>query len=724
MILENSPFSAATPDLKKIDLLIYGNKLEQIILQTIPTSKKIAFVSRADLKSIECDLSKNKKRQALDKAFKRNVAVWLKPDKLLLPLDCADNSKLAVLVDGVDDLLIEKASTQWLEETQSAIFRQFREARSSFIEPITSLSNINALKDYLTRVVFEEGVHLMLVESLPPAKSVKDAFLHTADTSRILEEFNRFSFPLFHLGQSVFGYVIARREKEFIKSLCHSLSNFARNRGLRRIHIGFSSYATARHQKNPSSRLEDILVDEAWKALQQAGRRGPYSFCDYQLLVNPELFPLKTITRKTSGKLSYRWRDSKKFSLVYLKPDFHERKIFDPFMTKHFGKEIVVADKDGYFVLRPGKTPTNTEKWVSSLIKKVVKAEGERYSLSAGISSFPFRDYTRPEIARNCMKALLHGTFFGPGSCVVFDNLSLNVSGDAYFGESDLSAAVREYRKGLELAPHDVNLLNSLGVAYALMNMSGKAFDIFDEVLTIDPDNFMALFNKGLGEKKQKQYRQAVISFTRALKIFNRDDEEEAASISELQFQLGFCQYSIREYRQCIKVLKKWYTSKKNDPGVDRCLRYIGISFYYLGDFKQSAKWLQRALVANQSDGEALSLLGIVYLKTSEGDDIACKLCQRSVELEPDNPLYLIRYAHALAASEKIEKALDLLRTCTRYRKFRADAWLEIALIHKLNGDVRSCDRYLKKIFNAKTATPDLLKQAEKLQKTLVDKRA
>ncbi|MGI9535475.1 MAG: tetratricopeptide repeat protein, partial [Desulfocapsaceae bacterium] len=595
--------------------MVFGHKLEKIILATIPTSKEVAFVSRENLKSIKCELSKNKKRQALDKVFKNNVPVWLKPDKLLLPLDCADDTDLAILVDGVDDLLIEKASSQWLDETQSAISRQFIEARSDFIDPLTSLFNVNSLRDYLARIALEE-VHLVLVESLPPAKSVKEAFLHTADSGRILEEFNRLSFPLFHLGQSVFCCVVARREKDFIKSMCHSLSNFARNRGLRRLHIGFSSFSKKRHQNVSSDRLAQTFIDEAWKALQWAGRRGPYSFCDYQLLVNPELFPLKAISRNTIGKLSYRWKDIKKFSLVYLKPDFHDRKTFDVFMTKYLDKEIVVNDDHGYFVLRQGKNAGNTEKWASLLIKKVIKAEGERYSLSAGISSYPFRDYKRPEIARNCMKALLHGTFFGPGSCVVFDALSLNVSGDAYFGESDLSGAVKEYRKGLEIAPHDVNLLNSLGVAYALMNMSGKAFDIFNQVLEVDPKNFMALFNRGLGEKKQNNYNQAVKSFTRALDVFNREDDEETASISELQFQLGVCQFSIGEYRKCIKVLNKWHSSQKNERGIERCLRFIGISYYHLGDFKQSAKWLQRALVVNQSDSEALSLLGTVYLKT------------------------------------------------------------------------------------------------------------
>jgi tetratricopeptide (TPR) repeat protein len=321
------------------------------------------------------------------------------------------------------------------------------------------------------------------------------------------------------------------------------------------------------------------------------------------------------------------------------------------------------------------------------------------------------------------MKALLHGTFLGPGSCVVFDSLSLNVSGDAYFGESDLSSAVREYRKGLELAPRDINLLNSLGVAYALMNMTEKAFTAFNQVLEIEPDNFMALFNKGLGEKKVKQYHQAVDSFTRALKVFDSDDNEEKAVFGELQIQLGLCRYLIGDYRQCIKVLKRWYKDNKGERGSERCLRFIGISYFHLEEFKDSAKWLQRALVTNQSDGEALSMLGTAYLHTGEGDAIALNLCQRSIELEPENGEYKIRYAGALAVSNRYDEAFEILSSCIRSRKFRIRGWLESARISLLKGDRHNCERYLQKVFSSKEATPDFLDQAKNLKSSLAVKR-
>jgi tetratricopeptide (TPR) repeat protein len=723
MFLENSPFSTPYPGLRKTDLVVFGQKLEKIVLATVPTSKKARIVSKDDVASLQKGEATPWRKGQVDKIFSQNFPVWLQPDKLLIPLDCIDSKDLAIMAEGVDEVIIDKGSKEWLEDTCSSILQQFLELRNEFLEPSTSLCNINAFKNYLPGSVHQEELHLLLIESLSPARSIKEAYRHTVETSRLLEEFNRFSFPLFHLGKSLFCVVVGRGGKDMIRSMCHSLTNFARNGGLRRIHIGFTSLSNDRHQNMSSRRIAEALIDEAWNALHYASRRGPYSFCDFQLLIKPELFELKAVDRSTLGKLCYRWKDYNKFSLIYLQPDFLERKKLDSLLADSLKNELVIPEKQGYFILRRNKTAASSAKWMRSLIKKVTAAQGERYSLSAGISSYPFLGYTKPEIARNCMKALLHGSYFGPGSSVVFDSLSLNVSGDAYFSESDLSAAVREYRKGLELAPHDVNLLNSLGVTYALMNMTEMAFDTFNRVLDIEPDNFMALFNKGLGEKKLKDYEQAVKSFTRALSAFNSEDEDERASLGELQFQLGVCQFRIGNHRECIRQLKKWYKQRKGGPGSERCLRYIGISYFHLQQFKESAKWLQRTLVTNQSDGEALSMLGTVYLQTGEGDDIALNLCQRSVEMEPDNGAHKIRYARALAVSRKYDQALEILASCTRSRKFRINGWLETARINLMRGDWHDCERNLKKIFSSKETEPLHLEQAQELQAALVEKQ-
>ena len=48
----------------------------------------------------------------------------------------------------------------------------------------------------------------------------------------------------------------------------------------------------------------------------------------------------------------------------------------------------------------------------------------------------------------------------------VFDDTSLNISGDRLFDQGKIVAALSEYRKGLRLNPENNNLRNSLGVCF------------------------------------------------------------------------------------------------------------------------------------------------------------------------------------------------------------------------------------------------------------------
>ena len=83
--------------------------------------------------------------------------------------------------------------------------------------------------------------------------------------------------------------------------------------------------------------------------------------------------------------------------------------------------------------------------------------------VSIGIATYPLLDYGRERIIENAHKALRHATFFGPGTCTVFDAVSLNISGDEKYQSGDIEGAVQEFEMGLRLDPSNVNLHNSLG---------------------------------------------------------------------------------------------------------------------------------------------------------------------------------------------------------------------------------------------------------------------
>jgi tetratricopeptide (TPR) repeat protein len=719
MFFENSPLSGTVADLKSSDLLIFGHVLKQIVLDKIPTGKDVLFLASKDLGAIDSSLTDSRIRQLRNKLFTQKIPVCLEPDKILLPIEMTDRNDLAIMLAGVDKLLIQSTSTQWLQETGKEVIGQFIEARNDVLDPLTSLYNSAGFRQFMAEKTVDDMFHVVLVESLPPAKSIKDVVSDLSDAARLLEEFSRLSIPLFHLGHSIFCYIISGRDSAFVKSFCRSLTNFARNGGLRKIHIGFSSYSARRHQKADPARLGDMVLSEAWQALHKAGRRGPYAFCDYEIVANPGAFPLQPVPKSTGGKFAYRVKDLKRFSLVFFAPDFKNRESFDELIDDYLGDQVVVTAPQGFLVVRPNQNEKKTEKWAASVIKKIIDQKGERYSLSAGVGSYPFRDYRKSEIVKNCQKALLHGSFFGPGSTVVFDSLSLNVSGDAYFGESDLSTAVKEYSRGLELKPDDVNLLNSLGVAYALMNKTARAQDIFSTVLAIDPKNFMALFNQGLGEKKLGQYAAAVDSFSLALGSYDKNDDDETAVINDLRYHYGTCLYRTGDYTQSIAILEKYHESARGQPGHERCFRYIGMSFYALRNHKKAATWLQRGLSVNQADAESLSLLGMIYMKTGEGDDIALKFCEKSVEIDPDSFECRLRYAQVLAASGDLATAEKIYRSMTRSRKMRAAVWLEMARLQLLRKDFDAARHWLTKIFDIDDLEPTLLREAEGIKKQL-----
>lgn len=701
MHLDTVPFLLQPCSLNRSDYDLFAFKFRKLILAQVPTSREVHFINKEEFLQVPLRLNQQQRKRLAAGIFSKKRPQCIEPDTLVFPFSVAERENFAALVGGVDAVIIKRASAEWLAELGAAIEQEMLRVKSQGVDSITGLYNVGLFNDLITGIGWQRDYHIVLVDGLPTARSVKDTINQVVQTSRLLEEYNRFAFPLFHLGQSVFAYLIVDRGHDYLKTFCLSLAGFLRNSGARRIHIGFSSYAKGRHGTNLSPGLYQVIVEEAWEALQRAGKRGPFGFCDYDLVANPDHFPERPVSRSTRARLYYRVKDMERFSLVALKPEFKDRPACDAVVVAYLKKENYIIEPRNYLIILENKSQAAAKKWAQSLIRKIKEDHDEGYLLSAGISTYPLDNFSRTDTAQNCQKALLHATFLDSGSTVICDALSFNVSGDAYYGEGDLSGAVREYRRGLRIDCDDVNLLNSLGVTYALMNRTSEALGAFQRVIAIDDTNFMAWYNKGLGEQAGGDYKAAVASYRQAQQNFNCKDQDEVAVISELRYQLGVSYFHTQAYDHCIETLKKWYRGQTNQVHRGRCCRFIGISYYHLGNHAQASKWLQRGLSFNESDAESLSLLGELYLAGNEGDDIALRLCEKSVELEPDNVQLLLRYARGLAACGRDSDALEVLKRCARSKIIRFEAWLEMAEIYTRQKDRIRGRLYVNKILAA-----------------------
>ena len=704
---ETIPLVSSCESLNVTDYAVFSSRFGGVVRAEIPTAQAVQFLSSQAFFSMPFSLDVSERKHVFDRVQQRNIPELIEDQSILFPLPVKGDEPLVALVTEIDPSVVKRMSSDWLAERSTYFVEQFLIIKNAKLDPLTNLYNSTLLSEILGAVVEKWKYQVVIIEMRPQARLSKDVLNHVRKVTRSLVEFNRFGFPLFYLGHSLFGCIIFDKERDFLKTFCLSVITFMKNKGFKRIHCGCSALdedSTREHSQTTAP----LVLGQAWTALHTACSRGPFAFCDYDSLAHPEHFPLHRVSRSTISRLQRRWKNSHAHSLIYFVPDYKRPQEMADVVVRFFGQHNYVMADDGFFVIRGDATAEESKQWAEGIINTLVKEKGSGFSLSAGISEYPFQRYAKTEIVRNCQKAILHAEFFGYGSVVVFDAVSLNISGDIYYGEGDLAGAAREYRLGLELDAGNINLLNSLGVTYALMNRNSEAQLTFQKVLDQEPANFMALYNRGLGEQANLNHGAAAAFFVKALSAFNPDDTDDPGTLTELYYRLGSAYFHNHEHAKSLEWLEKWYGKQENSKERGKCCRPIGMSYFKLGRTTEAMTWLQRALTFDEDDAEALSILGTLYLVEKEGNDIALKFMEKSLELESGNRHFMLRYAKGLNACGRYSEAAAVLSECRKSSNLRAAAWLELALSYKGLKKYNKMRYYLQKLHENDQTPPDI----------------
>lgn len=269
-------------------------------------------------------------------------------------------------------------------------------------------------------------------------------------------------------------------------------------------------------------------------------------------------------------------------------------------------------------------------------------------TVTIGVSMFPLISFNRTQSLVNACKALDHAAFFGPGSAVVFDAVSLNISGDQHYQSEDFGLAIAEYRAALRLDPSNVNVLNSLGVCMANIDDLAAAREFFQAALTTDPKEPMAIYNTGLVCQLEGAPDQALEWFLQAYQLDGKT--------FEIPFQIGKHLVAEGQWDKALPFLEK---AAKINATHGPLQTLLGSCYSGL---KQSAKAIaayKRAVKLNPNDAAALSCLGILYDGKGENQEICLTFCRQSVHLAPQNGLYRKRLADLYLKYDQPEQALD-----------------------------------------------------------------
>lgn len=275
-------------------------------------------------------------------------------------------------------------------------------------------------------------------------------------------------------------------------------------------------------------------------------------------------------------------------------------------------------------------------------------AEIRNETVSIGIASYPTLSFDKDQILDNAGKALNHAAFFGPGSTVPFDAVSLNISGDNRYQNGDIDGAIEEFKTALLLDPSDVNVHNSLGVCYGILSDYDNALKEFQEAVRLDPNEVMALYNLGLINMLTEDTEKALQYFLEA--------GEKEDDIFEITFQTGNVYLKMGKPEKAKKFLEKAVTLNSESGPAFRCL---GECYSAMNMTDDAISAYKKATRQNPNDAESLSTLGYLFDLLGENPEITTILCQQSIEIAPENGLFRHRLGNLYLKRNQLEAALE-----------------------------------------------------------------
>ncbi|BHH83817.1 tetratricopeptide repeat protein [Desulforhopalus sp. 52FAK] len=672
-MIEKYPISIGNRELLVDDYTVFSSSFAEILIRHIPTVKSIHFF--ADVEQFLASDESFSTDQQLADSFERlqqgGISYLIYKGYILLGLPVVDGLVVAVLT-GADFMVLQKASKDWIIERIDLAEREFHLLKQARVDTQTGLLNTANLYSLLDFQSSANNLLVALVELPPVSTGFRHCIKYTHQCVTLLKGFVRGGSILHYLGHNTYALVLRQGEDKKNSTLESNLVAYLKKAGCHRVHVG-SSVTLQDGIPRSGSFDGTSLLDEAYTALHRASRRGPFSFCEYQHIAYPENQTLAVPNSAVVRKIG-RWCSSlDSFSLVLFQGDNQASsasQCISPLVVDH--KTITVGDN--LYVLYFSGDAREIQESVD-LILDEVKDESNGVHISAGITCYPYANIRKSEAPFCCKKALLHAAFFGPSSSAVFDHVTLNISGDVYFGDGDFTLAIKEYKRGISCFAGDVNLYNSLGVTLAMMNRTKQANDSFKEALVLDQENFMALYNLGLSKQGLGLNNKAVEYLSRAYDASHAEDVDPYL-LKDLTLQLGILSCETGHYDAALKYIESWIAGEGETVEAGRLYYYQGLSYFKCGNTKEAIRVLERALRFDGFDDRSLNLLGRLYLEEREGEDIAVTYCQKSVELDPDNAEYKLYLAEIYVSIGRYAESRELLGHCLRRKALQPYAQL------------------------------------------------
>jgi len=209
--------------------------------------------------------------------------------------------------------------------------------------------------------------------------------------------------------------------------------------------------------------------------------------------------------------------------------------------------------------------------------------------------------------------------------------------------------AVRLYRRGLELEPDNVELLNAIGFSLFQQGKSQEAVVELEKALAIDPKHWKSHNNMALASIDLGELEVAEAHYRESLAI-----EPQPAIYNDLGFvleRLGMPEDATAAYRKALEL----------DPASASAHYNLGSSLARSGNYAEAEKHLRAALESSPNT-QAYTGLGILLRQQGRMDQAVASL-QAAIEADPNNATAHRELAEALASLGRTDEARRELET-------------------------------------------------------------
>jgi len=687
------------------DFYILQAPLAHEVQHLLPLPATIDFCSFTDdgsLQTLQTHLGPESRSTIVETdAF---IAPRMIGDRLVIPLQAPSGEIVAIVISDIDPAFLRKMSPGWLRETQRNILERIETVLWGYIDPETELYNRRAATDFLQQPATDNPGYFFLLNTVFYRRTGVGNLQKTKEIADLLQALTQ--CHCFYFGYGVFGLLLQVQNREQALKTAHYLQHQLKREGLSKAQIGFSQVAIT------GKRVETNVLDRFWRSLTIAENRGPFGICDIDTVDERRPHPFQLTPPEIRRQLEKKWRGLSQFTLVALTPSTETENAFTfaSRLEQTLPKDVVYFKGNDTLalVLFPEAAPTEIRQHIDALNSTCRMCYPE-VAISIGVASWPCLDFSKGDIPGNCLKALLHCSFLVPGSVVIFDHLSLNISGDFFFEEGDYRAAIGEYRRGLRLQSGDINLINSLGVALVEFNQLRRAVDCFQDVLKKDPRNYMALMNLGHVQHSLGRKEIALDCFEQAYRVLAKED----GAGQELLLPLGRLHFEFGNHDKAATVFEHW----RNRPGSEKefiLFRLLGQSYLESERPEEAIRACQRALQLFPQDSISLSTLGLLYVEQGEGSEVGLSLCNKALELDNFNPDHWYRLSRALLHIGDCEQALNAIKKCLRLARNHVEGILQLGKINLAMHRPNRAKKYFQQALSLRSCTDKQTKQGQK----------